>query len=178
MSEPLAICIERLDAEDQDERYVQCVAVPGLESGLGVTAAGEVVWQVGDLDGCELCVAADGRLLLWRPAGAAGVVVRRAGRSLDAPAEKPIFLLDQDRIEIGGRRFRVHVHGPAPAVHPPSPLRMKASGRVAALAAAVVLGGAAAGCDMLGKKTEDIEIREAPPAAPPPPPPPDDAGDA
>jgi hypothetical protein len=38
------------------------------------------------------------------------------------PEEKPVVLIDQDRVEVGGRVFRIHVHGLAPRVHAPTAL--------------------------------------------------------
>jgi hypothetical protein len=58
-------------------------------------------------------VSADERLILFRRVGGGPVRVRREHRSLDVPEAKPVVLLDQDRIDVGGRSLRVHVHGPA-----------------------------------------------------------------
>jgi hypothetical protein len=106
------------------------------------------------------------------------------------PHGKPVVLLDQDRFHVGSRRFRLHVHGTAPAVRPPSPLSSAprpASSLPRAAAAAVALGAAAlggAGCPRTsdpGAETtpvrgnveevaeptdagEPIDVRVAPPA--------------
>ncbi|MBW2522738.1 MAG: hypothetical protein JRI23_01120 [Deltaproteobacteria bacterium] len=164
MPEPIALCIEYLDATDEGDRYLRCVAIPGGEPGLALAGDGAVLWERPGPKGCELCVSLDGRLLLWRPAGAEPVEVRRAGRSLNVPVEKPVMLLDQDELRIGRRQVRLHVHGPAPSVHPPAPFRARAAGAAATLAAAVALGGAVAGCDQLGLGGGDkIEVRDHPP---------------
>jgi len=120
---------------------------------------------------CELWVSADDRLILYRPEGADAVAVSRAGRSLDVPYEKPVVLIDQDQIAVGGRQLRVHVHGEAPAVSAPSALApqqgaLSGLARAAAVAATIGVAAVAGGC---GKK---IEVRDEPPkveAAPDPP---------
>lgn len=164
MSEPIAVCIESVNATDPADRFLRCVAVPGGTPGLALAGDGVVLWEASQPSGCELCVSVDGRLLLWRPAGAEPVLVCRAGRSLEVPFEKPVMLLDQDEVEIASRRMRLHVHGRAPAVHPPAALRARAKSTAATLAAAMALGGAAAGCDQLGLgQSDEIEVRDQPP---------------
>ncbi len=138
MPEPLAICLEDLDATDPDLRYLRCVALVGRRPGLRVDRRGDVTWCTGDEVGCELWVSADDRLMLFRPAGAVGVLLRRAGRSLDVPEERPVVALHQDSVEVGGRRLRLHVHGRAPSVQAPSPLRRRRAA-TAGLAAAMAL---------------------------------------
>lgn len=158
MPVPLAICLEDLDALDASARYLRCVALVGRQPGLRVDAGGQVVWKASPTSSCELWVSADDRLILYRPAASAPVVLHRAGRSLDIPADKPVVMLDQDSFEVGGRRLRVHVHGEAPAVVAPSPLRPTARRTAVGVAAAVALSAAAlTGCD--GR----VEIRETPP---------------
>ncbi len=162
MSEPLAICIEDLDAKTRDARYLRCVALPGRQPGLRLDAAGVVLWKSDAAIACELWISADDRMILYRPEGAAPVTLSRSGRSLDVPYAKPVVLLDKDQIAVGGRRLCVHVHGAAHAVTAPAPLptRPPAMGRLAqAAAAAAVIGAAATGC---------IEIRESPPTFEPP----------
>ncbi|MBI5490730.1 MAG: hypothetical protein HY905_25575 [Deltaproteobacteria bacterium] len=121
MPKPLAICLEDLNA-GASPRYLRCVAITGREPGLRLDGAGAVLWKSDDDASCELWVSADERLVLYRRAEGAAVRVRRGGRSLDAPPSKPVVLLDQDRVEVGGRSLRIHIHGPATRVHPPSPL--------------------------------------------------------
>ncbi len=161
MPKPLAICIEDLDAVTP---YVQCVAVAGADSGLTLDAQGELRWQDGETGACEVWVSLDERLMLFRPEGAPGgpVVLSRGGRTLELPEGKPVVTLDQDRVDIGGRRLRVHVHGEAPTVHAPNQLpQQRASlGRAArAAAAALALGAAvtASGCKSA------VEVRDTPP---------------
>lgn len=175
MSRPLAICLEDLDPRSPGERYLRCVALVGRAPGLRVDGAGTVSWRDDAGAACELWVSADERLVLYRPERGGRVVVRRAARVLEVPATKPVILLDQDEIEVGGRRFRVHVHGDAPRVHPPEYLPAGSPRGPARVAAALALGAAlgAAGC----KKDEparagppDLEVREQPPAEEAPPP--------
>jgi hypothetical protein len=96
-----------------------------------------------------------------RPAGAVPVSLHRAGRSLDVPCGKPVFVIDKDEINMGSRRLRIHVHGQAPSIAAPSPLPSRPSslGRLAqaATAAAIVGTVAASGC------CPEIGIRDAPP---------------
>jgi len=164
MSEPLAICIEDLEPRSPGTRYLRCVALPGRRPGLRIDRAGEVLWQSDENVACELCVSGDDKLILYRPEGAAPVVVRREGRWLDVPAGKPVVLLDQDHIEAGARRLRVHVHGSAPTVAAPSYLPVPESrGFGRAVAAAVALGAAlgAAGCAK--KQTDEQKNAPEPP---------------
>ncbi len=164
MSKPLAICIEDLDAESREERYLRCVALPGRQPGLRLDEAGRVLWQSEDGVSCELWVSADERLILYRPEERAPVTLRRAGRSLDVPCGKPVVVIDQDRIDVGARHLRVHVHGEAPSAAAPSPLppRSRSVDRLArAAATAAVMGAvaAASGCS-------EIDIRDNPPEPP------------
>jgi len=137
---------------------------------------GTVLWQTDDDVACEFWVSADDRLILYRPADAAPVTVHRAGRHLDVPAEKPVVLRDQDQVDVGGKRLRLHVHGQASAVTAPVPVepRTRSLGRaVRRAAAAVAIGSAvlAAGC---GDKKDDaqddppIDVRDQPPVVAPP----------
>ena len=82
----------------------------------------------------------------------------RAGRSLDPPCEKPVVLLDGDGVDIGTRRFRLHVHGAAPQVAPPTLLPARLRSQAARATAVLAMGAAVAGC-----KKEGIEVREHPP---------------
>jgi len=169
MPKPLAICIEDLEARLDEPRYVRCVAVSGREPGLRLGTQGEVLWKTDDRVACELWVSADDRLILYRPEGARAVTVGRAGRSLDVPYEKPVVLIDQDQIAVGGRQLRVHVHGEAPAVSAPSALApqqgtLTGLARAAAVAATIGAAAVVGGC---GK----IEVRDNPPRMEAPKPP-------
>jgi hypothetical protein len=160
MPEPLAICLEDVEARDPSSRYLRCVALVGRQPGLRVDPGGAVVWKVDELVACELWVSADDRLILYRTDDDVPVILQRAGRSLRLPAGKPVVVLDQDTFEVNGRRLRIHVHGVAPAVSPPSPLRPTAKRTAASVAAAVALSAVAlGGCDGI------VEIRETPPQA-------------
>jgi hypothetical protein len=181
MPKPLAICLEDLAATSPSGRYLRCVALVGRQPGLRLGPQGAVAWRSDAPVGCELWVSGDDRLILYRPERAPGVRVSRAGRSLDVPAGKPVVLLGDDMIEVGGRRIRVHVHGPAPVVAAPSPLPERASAATR-MAAVVAMGAAVAGCE--GKQptpqqptaptttTTTIEVRTEPPAVSPHPEPP------
>ena len=177
MPKPLSICIEDLGAANEEERYTRCVALPGGQPGLGLDPAGHVLWQTGCPVACELWISADDKLILRRPDGAPVVRVSRLGRSIEAPFGKPVVLLDQDEIDVSGRGFRVHVHGEAQAVHPPTPLRQKLK-RAAGIAAAVALSAAPVAA------SEPVEVRDHPPKpapdyrAPPPVPPATEKPDA
>lgn len=150
MSSPQAVCIEDLDASDE-ARFVSCVALPGGEPGLGLDGAGQARWRRRFDLACELLISGDDRLVLLRDEEAPAVEVSRAGRSLQAPAGKPVVLLDGDRLNVGGRRLRVHLHGevehvyePTPLTPEPSELSPSGASRAAAAALAAVVG--AAGC--------------------------------
>jgi hypothetical protein len=159
MVKPLAICVEDMGSQAKT-RYMRCVALPGRQPGLRLDEAGQVVWRSEDDVACELWVSADGRLVLFRPEGAIPVSVHRAGRSLDVPCGKPVFVIDKDEVDVGERRLRIHVHGEAPSVAAPSPLSFKSRPlrhlAQAATAAAIVGTVSALGCS-------PIEIRNNPP---------------
>lgn len=175
MPKPIAICIEDLKAGSDSTRYLQCVALVGDHLGLRIDSSGEVQWQPErDAKLVELCVSYDERLILYRQPDAAPVLLQREGRSLEVPVEKPVVVLDQDQLVVGGRDLRIHVHGEAPAVAPPSwfPVeepRRSASNLLRATATALALGIAvgAGGC------TKKIEVRDDPPKVAPPPTKPD-----
>ncbi len=165
MPKPMAICIEDVDAKSEETRFLRCVAVCGREPGLRVDATGKVLWRSDDKAACELWVSADERLILYRPEGAPPVRVSRAGRGLDVPFGKPVVVIDQDEVDVGAKRLRLHVHGEARTVAAPSffaPEQGRSSGLIKAAAAAVALGSIVAG----GCK---VEVREHPPAPPLPP---------
>jgi hypothetical protein len=163
MAKPIAICIEDLDST----KYIRCVALPGRQPGLRLDEAGKVLWQSDDGVTCELWVSADERLVLYRPEGRIPVTLRRAGRSLDVPCDKPVIIVDKDQVDVGPHHLRVHIHGEASSVVAPSVLvsRPRSSNRlVQAVAAAAVIGAVAAtgGCtDVIVPPT--IEVIEDPP---------------
>lgn len=159
MPKPIALCVERVGATPGSRRFMRCVAIAGREPGLRLGLSGEVQWQEATAPAvAELWVSADERLILYRLADAPSVTLHRAGRRLDLPECKPVVTIDQDLVELGGCRLRLHVHGVAPVVAAPSPLPEPASqkrglARVAAIAVGSVV--AASGCK--------IEVREHPP---------------
>lgn len=160
MPRPIALCLEDLDASHANERYHQCVAVTGRLPGLGINLQGLLGWQAPTPIAAELWVSADERLILFRPTGAPPIRVRRAGRELDAPFEKPVVLLGGDELNLLDRRFKVHVHGFTATVHAPRilipeptpPARSSHTAAVVALGAALTLGACSG-----------IEVRQEPP---------------
>lgn len=171
MTQPrsLAICLERLHAADA-ERFVQCVALPGGRPGLTLDASGMVAWQSAEPAGaCELWVSMDEQLIVRRPAGACDVELERAGRCLALPADKPVVLIDDDRLTIGALSFCVHIHGytdvvTAPRAFVPEPPRSAARGaRATATAAALALGAAMS----FGGVQQAEAGKQKPPAKPP-----------
>jgi hypothetical protein len=169
MSRPLALCLEDLASQTGD-RFLQCVAVPGLGRGLRLDAQGAVRWDDDDPPGCALVVSVDEKLVLLRAEGGADASVHRAGRSLRVPAGKPVVLIDQDEVEVAGVRWRVHVHGVAGAVKAPTPFvpSSRAAGLVGAMATVAALSACEPGC----QPTPPIEVRAQVPAVSPEPTPP------
>lgn len=184
MPQPLAICLEDLNPQSPADRYLRCVAVVGRQPGLGLRGDGAVVWKNDARLACELWVSADDRLIAYRREGAPDLIVRRAGRSLQAPTGKPVVLLDQDELVVGGREVRIHVHGVASSVHEPSLLAARSSSAArftAMAAAAVALTAAVPGCNkdkQASAPDSSLEVREAPPAVAMPEPEVPDASDA
>lgn len=159
MPTPIAICIEDMDSLDNSSKYLRCVAVAGRLPGLQMKSNGAVIWQDKDKTACELWVSGDNCLILYRPQGATPLTLHRAGRSLDVPFDKPVVVIDQDQIDFGQRRLRLHVHGKTTKVMPPAPFvpENKKAGRLGRAAAAMAIGSllAAGGC---------LEVRDAPPS--------------
>lgn len=145
MPTPISLCIENTEDLSDEAHFIRCVALEGNRAGLAIDDAGRPLWMDTDGCACELWVSADEQLILRRPQGAVASRVHRSGRSLDVPVGKPVVVLDQDEVEIGGVLLRLHVHGFTEEVHPPTPF-VPPRAAAAALAAAVALG-AAAGCD-------------------------------
>ncbi|MBW2528917.1 MAG: hypothetical protein JRI23_32375 [Deltaproteobacteria bacterium] len=150
MPEPISLCIENTEDLSDEAHFIRCVALEGNRAGLAIDPSGRPLWMDTDGCACELWVSADDQLILRRPEGAAPSRVHRSGRSLDVPVGKPVVVLDQDEIEIGGVMLRLHVHGFTTEVHPPTPF-VPPRAAAAALAAAVALAGAAS-CDAPGPK--------------------------
>lgn len=170
MPNPKAICIEDLKPGRGRPRYLSCTAVADREEGLGLGPGGEVRWKESAALACELWVSMDECLILYRRDGAPPVTVTRAGRGLRVPPEKPVVLLAGDEVGIGARRFRVHIHGPAPAVRAPAPVQVESVFRPAARSARAAAAVAALGSMAAAGA---VEVRDAPPkVAPPPPQPP------
>lgn len=161
MPTALALCLEDLAASRRADRYLRCVALVGRQPGLRLGPDGKAHWRRDQPVACELWVSADDRLILFRPEAATSVALHRAGRSLELPVGKPVVTLDQDVLEVGAKRLRIHVHGRTTKAQPPSPLPEERAGASAARAAAVVaLGAAVAACD------RPMEVRQSPPEPP------------
>jgi hypothetical protein len=173
MPKPIAVCIEDFSADLEKPGFTSCVAVSGREPGLRVDGRGTVLWKSDEGVACELWVSADERLILFRPEGAPPVTVRRAGRSLDVPFGKPVLVIDQDEVDVGGRNLRLHVHGQTDTVAKPAEIVPKRSrvGRVGRAAAAAVLGSvfALGGCAGDDAAKPPVEIRDQPPEVDAPP---------
>ncbi len=163
----LEICLEEVEVTS-DERFIRCVALPGGQPGLALDREGAVRWMPEEPAPYGLWVSADGQLVLLRADGASPIVVSRGGRSLEAPATKPVILLDGDLLHVSGRQLRVYLHGETVAPRPPERLSASALARAArataaavALSAAVGIGAGAAAAP----SSAPIEVRDRPPAA-------------
>jgi hypothetical protein len=170
MPTPLEICLEDLDLQPEDERYLRCIALPGGEPGLTLDRAGTARWMPDGPECYELWVSDDERLVLYRNEGAGPIVVERGGRAVEAPELSPVILLDQDLLRVDGRRLRVHVHGETELVYPPERLSASAFSRLArAAAAARALGAAVGGGPAEARPASPaagvtpIEVRSRPP---------------
>jgi hypothetical protein len=163
----LEICLEETRLGPDDERYIRCVALPGGEPGLALDREGAVRWMPDHPAEYGLWVSADDQLILLRDPQAGPITIRRAGRSLEAPAEKPVVLRDQDLLLVNGRELRVHVHGATEEIHPPERLSRRSLAQVArATAAALALsavGGGSAAAEPVAVGAPPIEVRARPP---------------
>jgi len=171
MLKPLAICVEDINAAPTASRYTRCVALPGRQPGLKLDGEGKILWRSDDtaaICACELWVSEDSRLILYRPEGSSPAVLHRAGRSLNVPCDKPVILINMDRLDIGNRQLRIHLHGKTSDVTAPTPLASDAKqhflkpkflAQAAALAAMIGALAVSGGC---------VEVRENPPAPLPP----------
>lgn len=170
MPSPIAICIEDIDATSDDKRYIRCVAKPSQGKGLALDSTGSPVFgESSGMGVCDLVVSLDDHLLLIRRCDAVSILVSRVGRRLEAPVGQRVVLLDQDRVQVGDRHLRIHIHGPSAKVHPPTPLRGRSVMAAASVAAVMTLGMGSAGCEKIKSFIEQrpIEVREHPPAPPP-----------
>lgn len=172
MTRYIEICLEELDRVEDDECFVRCVAVPGGEPGLALDREGKVRWMPEAPEAYGLWTSADDRLVLLREEGSAPIIVERDERSLEAPVDQPVVLLDGDLLRLDGRRFKVYVHGETEAVYAPE--RMTRSSlmrwaRAAAAAATVAIGGLAVSASAGERvQTQPIEVRAQPPVKRPP----------
>jgi hypothetical protein len=159
---PIAVCIEDFSTDLEKPGFVSCVAVSGREPGLRLDSGGTVLWKSDEGVACELWVSADERLILFRPEGAPPVTVRRAGRSLDVPFGKPVVVIDQDEVDVGGRNLRLHVHGQTGSIHEPEEIvpRKSRLGGIGRVAAAVALGTALTTGALIEVRCSPPEIEE------------------
>jgi hypothetical protein len=163
---PLEICLEELTNPSVEERFIRCVALAGGEPGLALDRAGAVRWMPTGAADYGLWVSADERLILLRAEGADPIMVSRAGRGIEAPAGKPVVLVDQDLLEVNGQQLRVHVHGVAAEIRPPERLSSSALAKIARAAAAALAFGIASGASAAPPPgaPEPIQVRPRPPA--------------
>ncbi|PKN25733.1 MAG: hypothetical protein CVU65_07825 [Deltaproteobacteria bacterium HGW-Deltaproteobacteria-22] len=169
MSDNLSICIENCHPEHEGARTLRCCVLNGLAPGLSLAPDGTIAWKTDAPAACRLVVSRDQRLVCLREAGAPGrVTVLRDGRSTTAPEGKPVVLLDQDELVVGGARLRLHVHGWTRQEFAPSYLPVDAPGagrlsRVAAAGMVAALGlTSLTGCWASGS-SKPVEIRHRPP---------------
>ncbi len=174
MSSHIEVCLEELDAHPEEECFVRCVAVAGGQPGLTLDSEGLVRWMPDDESNCHgLWVSEDGRLMLYGSESPAAVVVERGQRSQEAPVGKPVVLIDQDILLLGGKRLLVHIHGETQQLYEPERLTRSAMRRfieAAAVAASLTLGGSALAAGTAQSPTAGlqepppIEVRRHPPA--------------
>jgi len=169
----LELCLEEVDST-ADDRFIRCVAVPGGERGLALDPDGKVRWMSDSPDGHGLWVSADEQLVLLRGEAAGPITVARGGRSLEAPAARPVVLRDQDLLLLQGRRLRVHLHGATDQVFPPERLSaaslaraMRATAAALALGAVVGASGASSAEPASWIAPPPIEVRARPPVVAP-----------
>jgi len=142
--EPIELCLESLDAVEDEQPYVRCVALSGAELGLGLTASGEIVWKQNDAPSASIWVSADNQLMVVRNEESTAIRLVRAERFLDLPLAKPVVVLHEDLLEMHGHSFRLHIHGVAASVEPPTRLALR---RVHSMIAGAALAAVSmAGC--------------------------------
>jgi hypothetical protein len=172
MPKPLSLCLDFFGT--RGSKFMCCVALPGGQPGLGLDSTGSLLWQDRGNTACQLWVSSDKCLIAYRPEGATGFTLHRAGRVLEVPSGKPLVVLDKDELEIGTQRLRIHVHGTASEITGPSeyiPGSGVLGGIVSATAAAALAltgGVGLPGCGPGGQQgpTKPIEIRDKPPKPP------------
>lgn len=174
----MEICLEELDDlennaartdpdEDAEAPFIRCVALPGGEPGLALDRAGQIRWMEEKPAAYGLWTSADGRLALLRNPNATPMTVARGGRTLQVPPAQPVILRNGDVLHLGGRRYRVHVHGETDVIHPPERIsRSTVAKWVGAAAAASLAFGSLAGATAAapsGSAADSIEVRLHPP---------------
>ena len=166
--EPIELCLESLDPAEDEHPYVRCVAMVGGEPGLGITPDGAIVWQRDTAAAALLWVSADRQLIVSRHQEPQSVRLIRAERFLDLPLGKPVVVLHEDVLIIGSHTFRVHVHGIAAVVAPPTRLTLRRAQTFVAAAALVATSFAGCHASTQGQPTVPGGA-SADVAAPPPP---------
>ena len=175
----MEICLEELDTPENNEPFIRCVALPGGEEGLSLDRHGQIRWMPEPGEATQshygLWTSADDKLVLFRAKEAADpIIVERGGRTLQAPAEKPVILLDGDTLRVNGRSYRVHFHGETDAIYPPERLSRSTISKLVggAVAATMALGTMVSSSTSAettnSQRSNLIEVRTHPPAPMPP----------
>jgi hypothetical protein len=164
MARILSLCLEDLGDGAAAARFVQCTALPHRGPGLSLDGEGKPGWQLAAGVAAQLCASGDGKLILLRCPEAPACVVQRAGRSLDAPAGKPVVLLDRDRVVVGGHPLRIHLHGPTDSACAPTPVSARRPGKLLRAAAAAFAVGATVGGGSAGAGQPSALASGGPPA--------------
>ncbi|MBU1219034.1 hypothetical protein KKF34_06165 [Myxococcota bacterium] len=182
MSECYAICIENLYSTDPDKRYLMCTALKGAQKGLVIDAQGNINWKNTEVEGLELCISGDDRLILYLETPFKDTLtVSRGGRSVTAEQKKPVVLLDGDEIYSTSFHYRLHIHGKVNYSNEPSYFTQSSqssAGKKAATAAVFALTAmmgtscTGSGSDTKKPEKEKIEVRDQPPSIAPDPEPP------
>ncbi len=167
----MSICLEDLECSDTGSRFQSCMAMPSGTAGLSITPGAEVRWKAAREPSAHVGTTEDGRLALFVDAGfRPALLLRRGGRVLACPEDRPVVLIDQDELELPGGRWRVHLHGP---VEDATPAASPFFVRTAAVLAGLALAAGCAGTRETPTMPEtSSSSSERGPDAPPPPAPP------
>ncbi|MDD5307852.1 MAG: hypothetical protein PHU25_11080 [Deltaproteobacteria bacterium] len=158
MSKPITLCVE-LENNPDSERYYKCTAQVGRDKGLTIQLDGTIGWCATSGIACELWVSRDQRLMAFRPPGVPEIHVSRAHRRILLAEKQMAILLHRDGLSIGGRSYRIHIHGVAESIHPPRLVKVV---RAASLAASLTLGAASLGCGGPDPASKDAASDAAP----------------
>jgi hypothetical protein len=150
----MELCLEELEDQASPEPYLRCVAVAGGQPGLCFSPDGEVVWKLNEHAAAELWVSGDDKLIFYRKQSEGVVSLTRLSRHLELPLGKPVVVLHGDEICVKNRRYRVHVHGTAQEIVPPTRLDLRRT-RHAVVGAALAVSSLVAGCKQNLPETQD-----------------------